>query len=411
MIVPRWEWRTFGDAIRCRRAALRRAGAERHPGERRAYLLSAEATTRVKVRDELMDIKLLERSDADGLEQWKPVAEGRVPARRDATSPTVSRGARRRPCRRSSATPTRWTSSSTSSSRRARPASAVPVHKRRVRYTLGGCMAEVSDVRGGRRDDAHHRRSSPRTRRACVAAVRALGLWTGARTPATRAGSRRSLGFGARRGSPSSTSARTRSSSTSASGARTARWRQRRRPRRGHPARRGLDDVGATRARSRSRGRRRRSPAMVDEARRHGVRGDRRGRAPPGCAAPRNSADVRRRHAGAAPAFASRSISRRGGGAGSPTSRRRPALERVDGSLVVFDTGGGSTQFTFGHADARRRAVQRRRRGGAVHRAVRPRRRRRRRRARRGARRDRRRPGALDGRAAARRAGRAWAAP
>ena len=30
----------------------------------------------------------------------------------------------------------------------------------------------------------------------------------------------------------------------------------------------------------------------------------------------------------------------------------RAGLGCVDGSLVVFDTGGGSTQFTFGDADA-----------------------------------------------------------
>ena len=51
-------------------------------------------------------------------------------------------------------------------------------------------------------------------------------------------------------------------------------------------------------------------------------------------------------------------------------------LESADGSLVVFDTGGGSSQFTFGHGRPGRRAVQRRRRRGALHRAVRPRRRR-----------------------------------
>ena len=49
-------------------------------------------------------------------------------------------------------------------------------------------------------------------------------------------------------------------------------------------------------------------------------------------------------------------------------------LGLADGSLAVFDTGGGSTQLTFGHGDARRRALQRRRRRRAVHRAVRPRR-------------------------------------
>ena len=44
----------------------------------------------------------------------------------------------------------------------------------------------------------------------------------------------------------------------------------------------------------------------------------------------------------------------------------------AQGSLVVFDTGGGSSQFTFGTDAWRRGAFQRRRRGGSLHRALRP---------------------------------------
>ena len=50
------------------------------------------------------------------------------------------------------------------------------------------------------------------------------------------------------------------------------------------------------------------------------------------------------------------------------------------GSLVVFDTGGGSSQFTFGDGDRVDGAFQRQRRRRPLHGAVRPRRRRRRRR-------------------------------
>ena len=50
------------------------------------------------------------------------------------------------------------------------------------------------------------------------------------------------------------------------------------------------------------------------------------------------------------------------------------SLGLAGGSLVVFDSGGGSSQFTFGRGGARRRAIQRQRRRSAIHRAVRPRR-------------------------------------
>ena len=68
------------------------------------------------------------------------------------------------------------------------------------------------------------------------------------------------------------------------------------------------------------------------------------------------------------------------------------ALELPPGELVVFDTGGGSSQFTFGHGTRRRRPRQRRGRRRALHRALRARRRRLGRDAPRRAGRDRRRP-------------------
>ncbi len=52
-------------------------------------------------------------------------------------------------------------------------------------------------------------------------------------------------------------------------------------------------------------------------------------------------------------------------------------LDLGDRAAAVFDTGGGSTQFTYGHGTHRRRAVERPDRRGPGHRAVRPGRRRR----------------------------------
>ena len=62
---------------------------------------------------------------------------------------------------------------------------------------------------------------------------------------------------------------------------------------------------------------------------------------------------------------------RRGAWRFSPAA---PASIASGDGLVVFDTGGGSTQFTFGPTPSRG-ALQRRRRRGALHRALRPRRR------------------------------------
>ena len=112
---------------------------------------------------------------------------------------------------------------------------------------------------------------------------------------------------------------------------------------------------------------------MVEEADETHARRDRRGR-------DRRAPDRRQRGGGRRGDRGAH----RGPDRGHLRARKRPA--RVsrgagrrsglgDGSLVVFDTGGGSSQFTFGHGDAGRRAVQRRRRRRPVHRAVRARRR------------------------------------
>ena len=129
-----------------RRGCLRGPRAERGRQESdELYLLSAAATANVKIRDELMDIKVLREVDADGLERWEPVLKAGFPLPAADVAHGL-RGARDRPDAARRERPTRSSSSSRSSSdRRARSAPS-KVHKRRVRYTVGGCTAEVSDV-------------------------------------------------------------------------------------------------------------------------------------------------------------------------------------------------------------------------------------------------------------------------
>lgn len=67
VIVPRWEWRTFGTrfgAAETYLAALSPTGVQESD---ETYLLSSEGDT-VKVRDGLMDIKVLREVDGFGLE-------------------------------------------------------------------------------------------------------------------------------------------------------------------------------------------------------------------------------------------------------------------------------------------------------------------------------------------------------
>ncbi|MBK7768493.1 MAG: hypothetical protein IPI44_22135 [Sulfuritalea sp.] len=78
-ITARWEWRSFGDRFGTAERNGCAAGAQWRQESDEIYLLSRVGDN-VKVRDALMDIKVLREVNADGLEQWTPVMEGRLPA-------------------------------------------------------------------------------------------------------------------------------------------------------------------------------------------------------------------------------------------------------------------------------------------------------------------------------------------
>ena len=98
----------------------------------------------VKVRDALMDIKVLRELNADGLEQWTPVMKAGFPLPAAEAAKVLE--ALRLPV------PTPVRASYTLDEfigQFAAPGGAiraVKVHKRRMRYTVGGCTAELSEV-------------------------------------------------------------------------------------------------------------------------------------------------------------------------------------------------------------------------------------------------------------------------
>src|SRR6516225_4876212 len=82
-IIPRWEWRTFGERFGAADSRLAALTPERVQESDEAYLLSREADASVKVREGLMDIKHLEQVNDDGLEQWMPVMKATFPLSAD----------------------------------------------------------------------------------------------------------------------------------------------------------------------------------------------------------------------------------------------------------------------------------------------------------------------------------------
>ena len=143
-VVPRWEWRTFGTRFglaESRFAALK-PGAVQESDE--LYFLGGLGAN-VKVRDDLMDIKVLQDVGADGLERWEPVMKKSFPLpAADAAKVFASLHLATPQLVRDAYTLDQFVSELAMPGSVLRP---VRVHKRRVRYTVAGCISELSDIR------------------------------------------------------------------------------------------------------------------------------------------------------------------------------------------------------------------------------------------------------------------------
>ena len=78
-IVPRWEWRTFGEEFPETEKILQSLECTRVKHSEEIYILSSNSQNNCKIRNSLMDIKVVEQIDSDGLEQWKPLLKASFP--------------------------------------------------------------------------------------------------------------------------------------------------------------------------------------------------------------------------------------------------------------------------------------------------------------------------------------------
>jgi exopolyphosphatase/guanosine-5'-triphosphate,3'-diphosphate pyrophosphatase len=338
----RWEWRTFGDGFGPAESRFAALTPERVQESDDLYLLSRNSDASVKVRDGLMDVKALQRVGDDGLEQWWPVLKAPFPLG------TEDFGVLGDALRVAVAPPADGAGSLEELTEALAAASpdllAVMVHKRRERHTIGGCMAELTEMRtplGATRTIAIESENPGRV----TAAVREIGLEARPNVNVAR-GLKTLAGFGARRYAVIDVGT---NSVKFHIGERRADCHWQRIVDRAEVTRlgEGLEENG------------RLGPApmqrtveavagMVEEARRHEVEAI----AAVGTAGLRiapNSAeflDAVRARCGVEveviPGEEERRLAFRAATA---------AVGRATGSLVVFDTGGGSSQFTFSDGD------------------------------------------------------------
>ena len=167
----RWEWRTFGRRFEGIDDRLGTPSGDTEETEE-LYFLSPTGAN-VKVRGDLLDIKVLREVDRVGLERWEPVVKAPFPLT-EADVAAAFEGLRQPvpTLARDAYTVEQFVTELVDPSPTIR---TVPVRKRRTRYTVHGCQAELSEV------DADHqtiRTIAVETEDGATlwAAVKALGL-------------------------------------------------------------------------------------------------------------------------------------------------------------------------------------------------------------------------------------------
>jgi exopolyphosphatase/guanosine-5'-triphosphate,3'-diphosphate pyrophosphatase len=172
-IVPRWEWRTFGEHFMDAERHFAASTPDRVHESEDLHLVSRNGDNTVKVRDGLMDVKHLERVDEDGLELWRPAMKESFPlAAGDVNRVLDDLRVTAQPRARTDYALDEILENLLDPSN---DVVAVMVRKRRAHYTLGACMAELTEVSTDYGDSQTIAVESE-NRALVVATVRELGL-------------------------------------------------------------------------------------------------------------------------------------------------------------------------------------------------------------------------------------------
>lgn len=171
-IISRWEFRTFGERFGSAEAVFAGMTSTGSTDSDELYLLST-AGANVKVRDDLLDIKVLEETDTDGLERWIPVMKAEFPlSAEDAVSVFSALGVSAPHQAHDGYSLNELLNVLAKAESGVRTAN---VRKHRVRFVIRSCTAELTDVVvDGRSTRTIAVESADRT--AVLAAVHDLGL-------------------------------------------------------------------------------------------------------------------------------------------------------------------------------------------------------------------------------------------
>ncbi|HEY6629513.1 MAG TPA: Ppx/GppA family phosphatase [Acidimicrobiia bacterium] len=147
-IVPRWEWRTFGASFPTAEDYFSALDPIEAKTSDDLYLVG-EVAANVKIRDDLVDVKVLKEVDSRGLELWTPMMKVGSPIPANDVLEVFAVLERPAPdLARDQYTMSQFLEEVVAADR---VLQAVQVHKTRVRYQLDDCIAEVTDLDVGDR--------------------------------------------------------------------------------------------------------------------------------------------------------------------------------------------------------------------------------------------------------------------
>ncbi|MEI7994757.1 MAG: hypothetical protein WCH01_07620 [Methylococcaceae bacterium] len=141
-IIPRWEWRSFGQHFGDAETCLMAYGPDKLQHSDEIYLLSSGSDANVKIRDGLMDIKQLEQTDAHGFELWRPVLKEAFPLPVPAIQSVFAALGITTKQEHTPMMLDKLLVEVTSNS----GLRILEVHKSRTRYQLEDCIAELTEV-------------------------------------------------------------------------------------------------------------------------------------------------------------------------------------------------------------------------------------------------------------------------
>ena len=195
MTTGRWQWRGFGDGTEAAQRHFETLTPNSVEESDETYLLSVRTDVSVKVRDGLLDVKRLVQVSDEGLEQWTPIAKDAFPETASRLQTALAELGVDIPLEREAYTLAELLDEVVAG---CPDLHAVGVHKTRRRFTVGGSMAELTDAHVAGREARTIAVESENHDRV-LATLRELGVRPLPNVNVPR-GLKRLLGLGPRRG-------------------------------------------------------------------------------------------------------------------------------------------------------------------------------------------------------------------